>query len=143
MSDEDIRKRRPGKTVQARRLRRNETEEDYRLWSGLRNRNLNGNKFARQVPLGPYVVDLLCREQRLVVEIDGFRHADSKADACRTQWLNRNGYSILRFWNHEITRERQAVLDTILAALSGRLTQSCQITRFHASLLTEIESTGE
>lgn len=143
MSDEDIRKRRPGKTVQARRLRRNETEEEYRLWSELRNRNLNGHKFARQVPLGPYVVDFLCREQRLVVEIDGFHHADSKADACRTQWLNRNGYAVLRSWNHEITRERRAVLDTILAALSGRLNQRCDATRFHPSLITEIESTGE
>ncbi|WP_442967141.1 endonuclease domain-containing protein [Rhizobium sp. GN54] len=143
MSDEDIRKRRPGKTVQARRLRRSETEEEFRLWSELRNRHLNGHKFARQVPLGPYIVDFLCREERLIVEIDGFHHAGSEPDLTRTRWLNRNGYAVLRFWNHEVTRERRAVLETILAALSGCLNQHCHATRFYPSLTIGLESTGE
>ncbi|MBB3979451.1 very-short-patch-repair endonuclease [Rhizobium azooxidifex] len=143
MSKEEVTKRRLGKTAQARRLRRSETEEEFRLWSELRNRHLNGYKFARQVPLGPYIVDFLCREERLIVEIDGFHHAEGCTDIPRTQWLNRNGYAVLRFWNHEITRERRAVLNTILAALSGRLSQRCDATRFHPSLITEMESTGE
>ncbi|MBY5752117.1 DUF559 domain-containing protein [Rhizobium leguminosarum bv. viciae] len=72
----DIRKHRTNKTDQARTLRRNETEEEYHLWSDLRARRSNGYKFSRQVPLGPFV-DFLCREQRLIVEVDGFQHADS------------------------------------------------------------------
>ena len=136
---EDVTKRRPGKTTQARRLCRNETEEEYRLWSDLSNRHLNGHKFARQVPLGPNIVDFLCREERLVVENDGFQYAESRSDIVRTQWLKRNGYAVLRFRNHEITRERRAVLDPILAALSGRLTQRCDATRFHPSLITDVE----
>ncbi|WJR65785.1 endonuclease domain-containing protein [Neorhizobium sp. CSC1952] len=142
MPSDDITKRRPGKTTQARRLRQNETEEEYRLWSDLRNRHLNGYKFARQVPLGPYVVDFLCREERLIIEIDGFHHEESCSDEARTHWLNRTGYSVLRFWNHEITRERRAVLDTILAALTGRMTDRCDVTRFHPAS-TETHKTGE
>jgi very-short-patch-repair endonuclease len=143
MPADDITKRRPGKTTQARRLRQNETEEEYRLWSELRNRLLNGYKFSRQVPLGPYVVDFICREERLVVEIDGFHHAESQSDIARTQWLNAKGYSVLRFWNHEITRGRRAVLDTTLAALNGQMTERCDTTRFYPSNLTDIEKTGE
>ena len=118
---QDIRKHRPGKTAQARHLRQNETEEEYHLWSDLRARRLNGYKFARQVPLGPYVVDFLCREHNLVVEADGSQHADSADDGRRTIWLNAQGYAVLRFWNHEISRERRSVLETILAALNGQL----------------------
>ncbi|RWX79416.1 endonuclease domain-containing protein [Neorhizobium lilium] len=143
MSADDITKRSSGKTKQARRLRRNETEEEYRLWSELRNRLLNGYKFSRQVPLGPYVADFLCREQKLVIEVDGFQHAQSRNDEVRTRWLNAKGYAVLRFWNHEITHERRAVLDTILAALSGQMIELCKITRFHPADLTAIEPTGE
>ncbi|WP_409527101.1 endonuclease domain-containing protein [Rhizobium sp. P32RR-XVIII] len=121
MPKDDATKRRPGKTAQARQLRQNETEEEYHLWSDLRARRLNGHKFARQVPLGPYIVDFLCREQRLVIEVDGFQHADSANDRKRTDWLNSHGYAVLRFWNREISRERRSVLETILAALSQRL----------------------
>ncbi|AJC80692.1 restriction endonuclease type II-like protein [Rhizobium etli bv. phaseoli str. IE4803] len=77
---QDIRKHRPAKTGQARQLRRNETD--------LRARRLNGYKFARQVPLGPFIVDFLCREERLIVEVDGFQHAESTTDQRRTEWLN-------------------------------------------------------
>jgi very-short-patch-repair endonuclease len=115
-------KRRPGATIKARTLRQTETEPEYRLWSDLRNRLLNGYKFSRQIPLGPYVVDFLCRERMLVVELDGTQHAESQHDLVRTHWLNSNGYSVLRFWNHEVLQERRAVLDTIVAALEGRLT---------------------
>lgn len=130
----DVTKRRPGKTEQARRLRQSETEEEYRLWSDLRNRRLNRHKFTRQVPLGPYVVDFLCRDTRLIVEIDGFQHADDPSDMAPTQWLNRTGYSVLRFWNHEVTRERRSVLETILAALEGRIFQRDDILRFYPAI---------
>jgi len=129
---QDIRKRRPAKTGQARALRRNETEEEYRLWSDLRVRRLNGYKFARQVPLGPFIVDFLCREERLIIEIDGFQHAESTTDQRRTEWLNTNGYSVLRFWNQEISRERRSVLETILAALQGRLDVGSDLPSFYS-----------
>jgi very-short-patch-repair endonuclease len=119
-----VSKRSAGATSRARNLRRSETEPEYRLWGELRNRHLNGHKFVRQMPLGPYVVDFLCREQCLIVEVDGSQHADSVSDVARDNFLRRRGYSTLRFWNDEILRERRAVLDTILAALEGRLTPS-------------------
>ncbi|ANL29252.1 restriction endonuclease type 2-like protein [Rhizobium phaseoli] len=129
---QDIRKHRPAKTGQARRLRRNGTEEEYYLWSDLRARRLNGYKFARQVPLGPFIVDFLCREERLIVEVDGFQHAESATDQRRTEWLNANGYSVLRLWSQEISRERRSVLETMLAALQGRLEFSPELPGFYS-----------
>ena len=126
----DITKRRPGKTAFARKLRVEETEEEYFLWSDLRNRRLNGYKFARQIPLGPYLVDFLCREQRLIVELDGGQHSENSADLKRTQWLNANSYSVIRFWNHEVRFERTAVLETILGVLEGRIFEACEAIRF-------------
>ncbi|WFU07951.1 DUF559 domain-containing protein [Rhizobium sp. CB3090] len=137
--DSNVTKRRPGKTQQARKLRQNDTEEEYRLWSDLRDRRLNGYKFARQIPLGSYVVDFLCREKLLIVEIDGFQHASSPSDIIRTGWLNAQGYSVLRFWNPEITWERRAVLETILAALESRIFERDDILRFYPA----IKPTGE
>ena len=93
----DITWRLPGATPNARRLRREETDAERKLWSELRNRRLGGYKFTRQVPLGPYIVDFLCRPRRLVIELDGDQHAWSDTDDIRTGFLNRNGYSVLRF----------------------------------------------
>lgn len=134
MATEDITKRRPQRTAMARDLRRTETEAEYRLWFDLRNRLLNGYKFTRQVPLGPYIADFLCRSRKLVVELDGSQHAGLESDLIRTAWMNRNGYSVLRFWNEEILRERRAVLETILAALDGRLVERCDGTRFYPAI---------
>ncbi|MBY5314873.1 endonuclease domain-containing protein [Rhizobium leguminosarum] len=139
---QDIRKHRTNKTDQARTLRRNETEEEYHLWSDLRARRLNCYKFARQVPLGPFIVDFLCREQRLIVEVDGFQHADSASDQRRTEWLNVNGYSVLRFWNREISRERRSVLETILAALQGQIEVSSDLLGFY-SPAQSVDKNGE
>ncbi|SSC66847.1 endonuclease domain-containing protein [Ciceribacter selenitireducens] len=127
---QDITKRRPGKTDQARALRQNETEAEFRLWSDLRNRQLNGHRFSRQVPLGAYVADFVCRERRLIVELDGSQHAESMADEVRTRWLNDHGYSVLRSWNDEVLKERRAVLETILAVLEGRIFARCETLRF-------------
>ena len=117
----DPTKRRGGAAARARKLRQDETEAEYRLWAELRGRHLNGFKFARQIPLGPYVVDFVCRERRLIIEIDGSQHAGSMSDAARTGWLNRQGYSVLRFWNQKVLAERPAVLETILAVLDGKI----------------------
>ena len=137
--EQTIVKRRTGATQRARTLRQNETEVEYRLWSDLRNRLLNGYKFSRQIPLGPYVVDFVCRTERLIIELDGCQHAENKHDIVRTRWLNENGYSISRFWNQEILQERRAVLDTILAALEGRLFAKCDVTRFSPGHAVETE----
>jgi very-short-patch-repair endonuclease len=117
----DIRWRLPGATRKARHLRREETDAERKLWSELRNRRLCGYKFTRQVPLGPYIVDFLCRSHRLVVELDGDQHAWSETDAGRTAYLNRYGYSVLRFWNNEVFKETDEVLTTILAVLGAHV----------------------
>ena len=107
-----VSKRRPGATQKARVLRQNETEAEYRLWGHLRNRLLNGHKFSRQVPLGRYVADFVCRERHLIVELDGSQHADSQHDIIRTRWLNEQGYSVLRFWKHGDRCRRLRLVNT-------------------------------
>ncbi|XHM77797.1 endonuclease domain-containing protein [Mesorhizobium sp. ANAO-SY3R2] len=138
----DPTKRRAGATARARKLRLDETEAEYRLWGELRGRHLNGYKFARQVPLGPYVADFVCRDRRLVVEIDGSQHADSASDAIRTEWLNRQGYSVLRFWNNEVLAERQTVLETILAVLEGKISTPSPDLRFAPATLSPLGRGG-
>ena len=88
------------KTARARQLRANSTKAELRLWRRLRSRALNGHKFVRQEPIGPYVVDFVCREQRLVIEVDGGQHATDKRDAVRDRWLADHRYRIMRFWNN-------------------------------------------
>lgn len=122
-SPHHISKRKPGATTRARELRQNETEAEYYLWSDLRNRRLNGHKFARQIPLGPYIADFLCRDKSLVIELDGSQHAGSEHDLIRTQWLTANGYSVLRFWNTAVFLQRSSVLEAIVAALDGRMSR--------------------
>jgi very-short-patch-repair endonuclease len=104
-----------------KKLRVEQTEVEAKLWTSLRNRQLNNFKFVRQAPVGAYIADFLCRERWLIVELDGSQHADSIKDELRTKSLNELGYSVLRFWNTEVTTHYAAVLETILAALEGRL----------------------
>ncbi len=91
------------------------TEAEQRLWRLLRDRRLSGLKFRRQVPIGPYVVDFLCVGARLIVEADGSQHAENRRDAARDAYLASEGWTVLRFWNHEVLQNRNGVLDTILA----------------------------
>jgi very-short-patch-repair endonuclease len=119
-----VTKRLAGKTAFARKLRIDETGEEYFLWSDLRGRRLNGYKFARQIPLRPYIVDFLNRDARLIVELDGGQHGENSYDGERTKWLNSQGYSVIRFWNNEVRFERTAVLETILAVLEGRIIEA-------------------
>jgi very-short-patch-repair endonuclease len=132
----DPTKRRDGATIRARALRSNDTEPEYRLWSDLRSRRLNGYKFVRQTPLGPFIVDFLCRERLLVLELDGSQHAECSDDLRRTSWLNSNGYSVLRFWNDEVLKERRAVLETLLAVLEGRIHSPSPGLRFAPATLS-------
>ena len=96
----------------ARPLRQNLTDAERALWNQLRARRLNGLKFKRQGTLRPYVVDFYCSEARLVVEADGGQH-DHPRDAARTEWLLREGYRVIRFWNHEVLGDLEGVLQAI------------------------------
>ena len=109
--------------TRARRLRRSETPAEALLWSRLRARRLNGYKFVRQAPVGPFIADFLCRAARLVVEVDGATHSESHEaayDARRTATLSADGHRVLRFQNDDVFHSIDAVLETILAAIEGR-----------------------
>lgn len=106
-------------TRRARGLRRDTTKAEHRLWYVLRNRGLDGHKFVRQLPVGPYFADLACREVGLIVELDGSQHIDSAYDAGRTARLNAEGYGVLRFWNYEVEQDRDAVCNAIRLTIAG------------------------
>ena len=106
--------------VRARTLRRDETDAEAIVWWQVRNRQLNGFKFRRQVPIGPYIADFVCQERRIIVELDGSQHAGSLRDAIRDRYLERLGYRVLRFWNHEVFEDTDAVLEHVVAVLEGR-----------------------
>lgn len=102
----------------ARRLRREMTEVEARLWYQLRDRRLDGFKFRRQKPIGPYIVDFVCLDRRLIIELDGGHHAlQVEADARRGAFLLAAGFRVLRFWNHEVLAHEVAVLERIHQAL--------------------------
>jgi very-short-patch-repair endonuclease len=107
------------KTAAARRLRKNSTFAERKLWKYLRSRSLGGFKFVRQEPIGPYIADFVCREKRLIVEVDGGQHATDPRDAIRDRWLNAHRYRVLRFWNNEVLGNIEGVWDVILAAASA------------------------
>lgn len=101
----------------SRQLRRTMTPAETRLWAALRNRQLDGLKFRRQQALGPYILDFVCAEKRLIVEVDGAVHDDQMDyDAARTEHLNAYGYRIVRFRNDEVLNELGTVLETIREA---------------------------
>jgi len=100
-------------------LRRSLTDAERKLWGALRARQLVGAKFRRQVPIGAYVADFLCRDARLVVEVDGGQHAESARDQYRDRWFNDNGFRVLRFWNNEVLGNLEGVLTMIAAEISG------------------------
>ena len=110
-----------GKTNRARRLRRNSTIAELRLWNRLRSRSIAGCKFVRQEPIGPYIVDLVCRERRLVIEVDGGQHTTDPRDGVRQKWLIDRRYRVLRFWNNEVLRNMDGVLETISSALQAEM----------------------
>ena len=109
-----------GLTERARSLRADHTRAERLLWSKLRNRQLGGWKFRRQVPRGRYIVDFLCLEAGVVVELDGGQHADQvDYDERRTAWLESGGLRVIRFWNLTIREQLTAVCDLILATCGG------------------------
>jgi very-short-patch-repair endonuclease len=110
-------------TRRARELRRLSPAAERMLWSRLKNRGLQGAKFVRSEPIGPYFADFACRAAKLVVEIDGATHSTDEEiarDRRRTAGMAAEGYRVLRFANAQIYENVAAVLDDIARALAGR-----------------------
>jgi very-short-patch-repair endonuclease len=104
----------------ARALRRRMTDAERLLWRHLRNRELGGWKFRRQYPVGTFIVDFICVEKSLVIEVDGGQHAtNEELDNQRSAYLNKMGYRVLRFWNNEVLQETEGVLTAIFAILAN------------------------
>jgi very-short-patch-repair endonuclease len=102
----------------ARELRNNPTQAERLLWQHLRLRQLAGYKFRRQQPLGNYIVDFVCLEKRLAIEVDGGQHSTQVAyDEQRTAWLEEQGFRVLRFWDNEVIHNIEAVKEAIWQAL--------------------------
>jgi very-short-patch-repair endonuclease len=100
----------------ARALRNNATPAERKLWQALRASQLEGFKFSRQIAIGPFIADLVCRKQRLVVEIDGGQHGDAP-DIARQQFIEAQGYRVLRFWNDQVMSDIDIVCAIILQSL--------------------------
>ena len=103
--------------LKAKRLRRDLTDAERKLWSVLRNAQLEGAKFRRQQPIGPFIADFVCQDARLIVEADGGQHSTGDDDARRTAFLKGRGYRVLRFWNHDILENLDGVAASIVAEL--------------------------
>ncbi|WP_084417997.1 endonuclease domain-containing protein [Henriciella litoralis] len=112
--------RKDAKIAQARRLRKSLTSAEVRLWARLRRRQIEGFRFRRQHPIGPYIADFACIEARLVVEVDGATHGSDEAlarDARRSAWLEEEGWHVIRATNVEVYQNLAGVLDAVRNAL--------------------------
>ena len=101
------------KTIIARNLRKNSTIQERRLWNLLKNRQFHNLKFKRQQPIGDYIVDFICKEAKIIIEIDGGQHNEPENieyDKTRTEYLNTLGYKVIRFWNNEIYENIEGVV---------------------------------
>jgi very-short-patch-repair endonuclease len=99
-------------------LRRNATDAENKLWAILRNRQIDDAKFRFQHTIDPFVVDFACVEAMLIVEVDGSQH-NEEADAGRTQFLEREGFRVIRFWNNDVLQNPEGVVEVIRAALAA------------------------
>jgi very-short-patch-repair endonuclease len=102
--------------VNARTLRKKSTDAEIKLWRYLRARRLMGLKFRRQCPLGCYIVDFICIEEKLIIELDGGQHNENRQrdyDERRTEFLNSLGFEVIRFWNNDVLMQFDVVLDEI------------------------------
>jgi very-short-patch-repair endonuclease len=103
----------------ARRMRKAMTPAELKLWKEVRAHRLMGISFRRQLPIGAYIVDFACPEKMLIVEIDGSQHGDdvrAEADAARTRFLENAGWTVLRFWNHDVIDDITNVCQHIVIA---------------------------
>ena len=104
----------------AKRMRHTSTEAETRLSWHLRAARFRGLKFRRQQPIGDYIVDFICFERKLIVEVDGSQHLDAiERDDARTAWLESLGFTVLRFWNDEVLRDDGCVVREIARFVEG------------------------
>jgi very-short-patch-repair endonuclease len=101
----------------AKSLRKQMTDAERRLWYRLRAHRFEGLKFKRQVPIGKYIVDFANLRAKVVIEIDGGQHAESKTDRVRDQFLSSQGFRVVRFWNNGVLQSTDEILDAISAAI--------------------------
>jgi len=102
----------------SRDLRKNLTDAEQKLWQKLRKKQINGNKFRRQFVLGNYIVDFICLDKRLIIEIDGGQHMENaNYDLKRDEWLKSQNFKVLRFWNNQVLNEIDSVLEVIVKNL--------------------------
>lgn len=98
------------------------TDAERKLWLRLNLRRLGGVKFRKQVPVAPYIADFACLERRLIIELDGGQHDENKAkDEIRTRYLEAKGYRVLRFWNTDVMRNIDGVVEAIARAIGMRI----------------------
>ncbi|QUD90815.1 endonuclease domain-containing protein [Phenylobacterium montanum] len=95
-------------------MRRDPTRAEQKLWSLLRGGQLEGLKFRRQVPIGPYIADFACFDPYVIVECDGGQHADSGYDEARDSWFKAEGFTVIRLWNVDVIDNPEAALNEIL-----------------------------
>ena len=105
-------------------MRSQPTDAERAMWTILRAGRLGGLKFKRQVPLGRYIIDFVCFEEKLIVEIDGRQHYESTADADRDRFFASEGFRTLRFWNRDVLTNRDGIARAILVAV-GRDGEDC------------------
>jgi very-short-patch-repair endonuclease len=102
----------------ARILRKHQTDSETLLWNYLRDRRMKGSKFRRQYPIGSYIVDFVCTDKKVIIELDGGQHAEQEAeDKKRTKYLEGMGYRMVRFWNNQVLNETESVLEEIYLIL--------------------------
>ncbi|MCW5713621.1 MAG: endonuclease domain-containing protein [Bauldia sp.] len=111
----------PSARRRAKRMRTAMTPAERKLWAALRGHRLDGLGFRRQVPMGPYTADFYCAGARMVIEVDGGQHAESRRDANRDAWLDLNGIRTIRFWNADVMTNLDGVLTAILVAARGQV----------------------
>jgi len=127
----------------AKRLRKNMTDAEKLLWSKIRNRQL-GVKFRRQQPVGRYIVDFICFEEQIIIEVDGGQHSQNKEDEIRDKWFMAKGFKVLRFWNNDVLRNVRGVVEDIREELlSPSLNPSRQGRETSSPLKGEDRGEGE
>ena len=100
----------------SRELRKNMTSQERKLWSIIKNRQFFGYRFRRQFPIGQYIVDFICREKKIIIEIDGGQHNEIKNiqyDNKRTEYLISEGYKVIRFWNNDVDKNIGGVYEKL------------------------------
>jgi very-short-patch-repair endonuclease len=114
----------------ARRMRVTATTAEMRLWRHLRRHPMLGSHFRRQVVIGPYIADFACMAAKLVIEVDGSQHGEDTQrlrDSVRTAWLEAEGFRVLRYWNNDVLKNIDGVLDEIHVALHPSMDELPQL----------------